>query len=80
MWEFDSLCLPPKRSFTADDVRRIRADAHVSQTVFAALLGVGKTTRALGFDEPIGNSGSHNCPSPCQTTSPFTKARWQQFW
>jgi len=44
MWEFDSLCLPPKRTFTAEEVQRIRASAHVSQTVFAAFLGVGKTT------------------------------------
>ncbi len=57
MWEFDSLCLPPKRSFSAEDVQRIRASAHVSQSVFAAFLGVGKTTVAQweqGVKKPSG--------------------------
>ena len=57
MWEFDSLCLPPKRSFTAEDIQRIRGAAHVSQTVFAAFLGVGKTTVAQweqGVKKPSG--------------------------
>ena len=44
MWEFDSLCLPAKRNFSAEEIQRIRAAAHVSQSVFAAFLGVGKTT------------------------------------
>src|SRR3954447_23161026 len=44
MWEFDALCLTPKRDISAEDVQKIRAKAHVSQTVFAAFLGVGKTT------------------------------------
>ncbi|MBC7905263.1 MAG: DNA-binding transcriptional regulator [Rhodospirillaceae bacterium] len=44
MWEFDALCLPPKRTFSAEDVQRIRTASHVSQSVFAAFLGVGKTT------------------------------------
>ena len=44
MWEFDSLCLPPKRTFSAEEVQRIRSAAHASQSVFAAFLGVGKTT------------------------------------
>lgn len=42
----DLLCLPPHRIFTADDIRRIRTKAHMSQPVFAALLNVGKTTVA----------------------------------
>lgn len=57
MWEFDSLCLPPKRSFSAEDVQRIRASAHVSQSVFAAFLGVGKSTVAQweqGVKKPSG--------------------------
>jgi putative transcriptional regulator len=57
MWEFDSLCLPPKRTFSAEDVQRIRASAHVSQSVFAAFLGVGKTTVAQweqGAKKPSG--------------------------
>ena len=44
MREMDKLCLAPKRPFKAEDVRRIRAANHVSQAVFAAILGIGKTT------------------------------------
>jgi putative transcriptional regulator len=44
MRTMDALCLPPKRSFLPDDIRRIRAANHVSQAVFAAFLGIGKTT------------------------------------
>ena len=44
MREFDALCLPPKRDFSAEDVKQIRAKSCVSQTVFASVLGVGKTT------------------------------------
>ncbi len=42
--EIDALCLPPKQPFRPDDIRRIRAANHVSQAVFAAILGIGKTT------------------------------------
>lgn len=44
MRTIDTLCLPPKRSFLPDDIRRIRTANHVSQAVFAAFLGIGKTT------------------------------------
>ena len=44
MRELDTLCLPPKRLLAPDDIRRIRSSAHVSQAVFAAHLGIGKTT------------------------------------
>ena len=44
VWKFDSLCLPPKRTFSAEEVQRIWSSARGSQTVFAAFLGVGKTT------------------------------------
>lgn len=44
MWEFDALCLPPKRAFSAEEVQRIRAANRISQSVFASFLGVGKTT------------------------------------
>lgn len=30
MWEFDNLCLPPKRKFSSADIQRIRAATHVS--------------------------------------------------
>lgn len=44
--KMDLLCLPPKRTFTAEDIRRIRAATKMSQPVFAALLNVGRTTVA----------------------------------
>ncbi|KWT74799.1 helix-turn-helix domain-containing protein [Candidatus Magnetominusculus xianensis] len=44
MRQIDALCLPPKRYLEAADIRRIRTKNHVSQAVFAAFLGIGKTT------------------------------------
>jgi putative transcriptional regulator len=44
MRELDALCLPPKRPIQPEDIRRIRTANHVSQAVFAAMLGTGKTT------------------------------------
>lgn len=44
MRKMDALCLPPKRPFQPEDIRRIRTANHVSQAVFAAILGTGKTT------------------------------------
>lgn len=44
MRQVEALCLPKKRMFQAEDIRRIRTENHVSQTVFAAMLGIGKTT------------------------------------
>jgi putative transcriptional regulator len=44
MRRFDVLCLPPVRARSAEDVRRIRQQANVSQAVFAAVLNVGKAT------------------------------------
>jgi putative transcriptional regulator len=40
----DALCLPKKRPFKPQDIRRIRTANHVSQAVFAVILGIGKTT------------------------------------
>jgi putative transcriptional regulator len=39
-----ALRLPPKRAFRPEDIRRIRMANHVSQAVFAAILGIGKIT------------------------------------
>jgi putative transcriptional regulator len=39
-----ALCLPTKREFRPEDIRRIRLANQVSQAVFAAILGIGKTT------------------------------------
>jgi putative transcriptional regulator len=44
MREIDALCMPPKRPIRPEDIRRIRTANHVSQAVFAAMLGTGKTT------------------------------------
>ena len=44
MHTMDALCLPPKRSFRPEDIRRIRTANHVSQAAFAVFLGISKTT------------------------------------
>ena len=44
MRKVEKLCLPPKRPFQPEDIRRIRAANHVSQAVFAVIIGTGKTT------------------------------------
>ena len=44
MRKIDVLCLPPQRPYQPEDIRRIRTANHVSQAVFAAILGLGKTT------------------------------------
>lgn len=57
MREFDALCLPPLRDYTAADIRRVRANTKASQAVFAAVLNVGPTTVAAweqGTKKPSG--------------------------
>ena len=44
MRQVKALCLPPQRAFQPEDIRRIRLAKQVSQAVFAAILGIGKTT------------------------------------
>lgn len=44
MRKLNALCLPAKRAFHPKDIKRIRLANHVSQAVFAAILGTGKTT------------------------------------
>jgi putative transcriptional regulator len=59
MRQMEFLCLPPKRQFTADDIRRIRAASRMSQPVFAAFLNVGRTTIAgweQGRKKPAGSA------------------------
>lgn len=59
MREIESLCLPPKRHFTAADVRRIRESSCLSQAVLAALLNVGLSTVQqweMGQKKPSGPS------------------------
>ncbi|MDP8305866.1 MAG: helix-turn-helix domain-containing protein [Candidatus Chlorobium antarcticum] len=42
--DVEALCLPQKKAFQADDIRRIRLANNMSQAAFAAMLGIGKTT------------------------------------
>jgi len=42
--EFDALCLPPVKEFTAVQIKRIRVKNKASQAVFAAYLNTGKST------------------------------------
>lgn len=42
MKKFDKLCLTPVPTFTPDEIKAIREDARVSQTVFAHYLNVRK--------------------------------------
>ena len=57
MRKVNALCLPSKLAFRPEDIRRIRMANHVSQAVFAAILGIGKTTVqqwGRGQKRPIG--------------------------
>ena len=59
MREIDLLCLPPGRSFSPADIRRIRRKSRMSQPVFAAVLNVGRNTVAQweqGHKKPSGAS------------------------
>lgn len=42
--EFDALCLPPIKQFTAPQIKRIRLKNHASQGVFAAYLNTSLST------------------------------------
>lgn len=42
--EFDALCLPPIKEFTALQIKRIRTENKASQGVFAAYLNTSKST------------------------------------
>lgn len=44
MKKFDSLCLPPVKPFTPDEIKAIREKEHVSQAVFAAFLNASAST------------------------------------
>jgi len=44
MREFDALCLPPVKAYTAAQIKRIRTRNHASQGVFAAYLNTSKST------------------------------------
>ena len=42
--QLDTLCLPKARLFDPIEIKRIRNRNRVSQSVFASVLGIGKTT------------------------------------
>lgn len=42
--EFDALCLPPVKQYTAAQIKRIRIENKASQGVFAAYLNTSKST------------------------------------
>lgn len=44
MHEFDAMCLPPVKHFTATQIKRIRRRNKVSQSVFAAYLNTSPST------------------------------------
>ncbi|MDP3287683.1 MAG: helix-turn-helix domain-containing protein [Methyloversatilis sp.] len=44
MREFDATCLPPVRSYTAEEVRNLRLRCRASQAVFAAYLNTSVST------------------------------------
>jgi len=44
MREFDALCLPPVKTYSAAQIRRLRAQNKASQAVFAAYLNTSPST------------------------------------
>ncbi len=44
MREFDAMCLPPIKNFTATQIKRLRIRFRVSQAVFAAYLNTTSST------------------------------------
>ena len=44
MREFDALCLPPVKNYSASQIKRIRLKSKTSQGVFAAYLNTSKST------------------------------------
>jgi putative transcriptional regulator len=44
MREFDALCLPPVKIYSAAQIKRIRTKSKISQGVFAAYLNTSKST------------------------------------
>lgn len=42
--QIQALCLPRKKPYRPEEIKQIRMACHASQAVFAALLGIGKST------------------------------------
>lgn len=44
MAEIDALCLPPLKTYTPEEIKRIRLENNVSQAIFAAYLNISPST------------------------------------
>ena len=44
MHEFDTMCLPPVKELTAQEIKTLRLKEHVSQAVFARYLNTSSST------------------------------------
>ena len=44
MYEIESLCLPPVKTYTPEEIKNIRVKNEVSQVVFAAYLNISPST------------------------------------
>jgi putative transcriptional regulator len=44
MREFDAMCLPPVKDYTADEIKTLRLRCRASQAVFAAYLNTSPST------------------------------------
>lgn len=44
MHEFDALCLPPVKEYSANQIKRLRVKSKASQSVFAAYLNTSLST------------------------------------
>ncbi len=59
MRRFDASCLTPIHAFTAEEIRTLREEQEVSQTVFARYLGVSKDSISQwerGCKKPSGSA------------------------
>lgn len=57
--QIEEICLPPRREFNSEDIKRIRLANNMSQAVFAQYLCVGKSTIQQweqGQKKPIGSA------------------------
>lgn len=57
--QIEEMCLPPRREFNPDDIKRIRLANNLSQAVFAQYLCVGKSTVQQweqGHKRPLGSA------------------------
>ena len=51
MREYNAMCLPPVKQYTAKDIKPVRKSLHVSQPVFAAYPDVHRRALGAGVQE-----------------------------